>query len=187
MLLSMPAPKILDWDIENRPISYGFDWTTADVTAIAAGWADQEQIDCWLVRDSRHKDDYYVMLENFRRLYDKADIVTGHYIRGHDLPIINGAMLEFGFPPLSPKMTIDTKNDLIKFKDLGKSQEALSEMLGVVSPKDHVTPTEWRWANRLQTPSVTRRRVMADVKQHKEMRLALVAAGALKSPKVWRP
>lgn len=186
--MRIKAPRILDFDIENRPISYGGgDWTTADITAIAAGWSDEDEVYCYQIYDSRSTGDYTAMLLEFSALYKQADIVTGHYIRNHDLPIINGALIEFGLPALDVKMTVDTKNDLIKWKDLGKSQEALGEMLGLDAPKDHVSPHEWRQANRLQIPEITRRRVVADVVQHKELRLALQARGALKSPKVWRP
>lgn len=186
--MRISAPRILDFDIENRPLSYGGgDWTTADITAIAFSWADNDLVECAQVFDSRTDQDYYEMLLRFRKAYDEADIVTGHYIRNHDLPIINGAMLEFGFPPLDLKMSICTKNDLVKFKDIGKSQEALGAMLKIPAPKQHVGPDEWRRANRLQIPAITRERVVADVVQHKQLRLALHVAGALKSPRVWRP
>ena len=37
---------------------------------------------------------YTRMIRRFRQLYDQADVVTGHYIRRFDLPILNGCMLE---------------------------------------------------------------------------------------------
>lgn len=181
------VPRILDVDIENRPIAYGGgDWTTADITAIAAGF-DPEGIHCFMLTDSRTDHEYRIMLHGFRELYDKADIVTGHYIRNHDLPIINGAMIEFGMPPLGPKMTCDTKNDLVRFKDLSKSQEGLGAMLGLSAPKVHMSPHDWRQANRLQRTEAARARVIGDVRQHMELRVALLKAGALGKMKTWRP
>lgn len=86
--------RILDFDIENRPLSYlGQDFTTAEITAIAAGFTDSERISCWTLKLGGDSTD---MLTAFRRMYDRADMVTGHYIRRHDLPIINGALLEHG-------------------------------------------------------------------------------------------
>ena len=185
--MKISATKILDFDIENRPIAYGgFQWTTADVTAIACGF-NVEEIKCWALHDSRNNYDYYMMLAGFREMWDQADIVTGHYIRNHDLPILNGAMIEFGLRPLDAKMSCDTKNDLVKFKDLSKSQEGLSAMLGLEVPKIHMGPNDWRLANRLQMVSFTKRRVIGDVLQHMEMREALIRRGALGPMKVWRP
>lgn len=115
----------LDFDIENRPIAYlGSDFTTAEVTAIAAGWSDEKKIHCWVLGE----DEYIDMLDEFRQLYEAAGGVTGHYIRRHDLPILNGAMLEAGLPPLPEKLTSDTKLDLTKRSQLSASQENLSHM-----------------------------------------------------------
>lgn len=176
----------LDFDIENRPLSYaGPDWTTAEVTAIAASWADSKTVRCWLLG----RDDPQKMLQGFVKLYDQADGVTGHYIRKHDLPILNGALLEYGMAPLSPKLTCDTRLDLFKKKDMSATQESLAGFYGLSMPKEHMSQITWREANRL-TPNglkETRRRVMGDVRQHKALRTRLLEVGALGPPKVWRP
>ena len=178
--------RILDFDIENRPLSYaGSDWTTAEVTAIAAGWTDQTRVRCWLLG----RDDPEDMLLAFSDLYNAADCVTGHYIRKHDLPILNGALLEYHLPLLGPKLTCDTKGDLVKKKDMSASQESLSEMYGLSHPKEHMSQPKWREANRLTEAGLkeTRRRVVGDVRQHKALRERLLEAGALGPPKVWNP
>lgn len=176
----------LDWDIENRPLNYmGGDFTGSDITAIAAGWADEKKVHCWALGEVSTEE----MLTGFLDLYNAADGVTGHYIRNHDLPIVNGALMEFGLPTLTPKLTCDTKNDLIRRKDLSASQESLAEVYGVEASKYHMSQPAWREANRL-TPegiALTRKRVIDDVIQHKALRVALLNAGALKSPSVWRP
>jgi hypothetical protein len=127
------------------------------------------------------------MLAWFRELYEVADMVVGHYIRRHDLPIINGALMEFGLPTLGAKLTQDTYLDLVKRKDLPASQEDLSEMFGVVAPKVHMSQTMWRKANRLNDIEASRRRVVGDVYQNKQLREALLERKLLKPPKVWRP
>lgn len=178
--------RILDFDLENRPLSYrGMDWTSAEVTAIAASWVGQKKVHCWALGQV----DLLTMLRSFRELYEQADIVTGHYIRKHDLPILSGAYLEVGLPPLSPKLTCDTMLDLIRRKDLAASQEALAEMLGVPASKYHMSQPAWREANRL-TPAgirLTRKRVIDDVVQHKALREQLVELEVLKPPRVWKP
>lgn len=178
--------RILSWDIENRPLDYsGPDWTNGEITAIAWGWTDQKKIRVRALGEV----DAVTMLSDFREAYDQADIVTGHWITGHDLPITNGAMLEHGLPPLDPKLVSDTKAHLVKRRYLSASQENLSEMLGVESQKFGMNSIKWREANRL-TPegiALTKKRVTDDVRQHRELRKKLIELGALKPAKMWRP
>lgn len=178
--------KILDFDIENRPLSYmGNDYTTAEITAIACSWVGEDHVDCWLLGEI----DPDLMLMCFVNMYNQADMVTGHYIRKHDLPIINGALLEYELPPLSAKLTQDTKMDLVKKKELSASQESLSSMYNLPEAKHHMDQPSWREANRLTEKglSLTRKRVIDDVKQHKELRLKLIENKALGMPKLWKP
>jgi hypothetical protein len=182
MRISLKGAKILDFDIENRPLSYlGMDWTTAEITAIACSFGLGEPLYCWLLG----RDDPADMLTEFRMKYDEADIVTGHYIIGHDLPIINGAMLEYHMPPLGPKMVWDTKIHLRHMKDISRSQESLGDMMGTTFEKIHMSQADWRAANRLQRIEAAQRRVQNDVRQHQEMRLRLSELGMLNAPTVW--
>jgi hypothetical protein len=180
------SQKILDFDIENRPLSYWYDGNpTAEITAIACSWVGKREVYTWFlgVDEPEH------MLKGFRAFYDAADIVTGHYIRKHDLPIINGAFMELGMKPLSPKLTSDTKMDLRKRGGISMSQEALAAMYGLPEPKHHMTQTMWREANRLTPEGIeqTRRRVVDDVRQHKAVRARLIEDGWLGPEKWWKP
>lgn len=197
-----PACKILDFDIEFRPMSYmGGDFTTGEVTAIAWSWAGERKVSCanMTANDMRTQESwvtaYQNMLLDFVEQYDQADIVTGHFIRAFDLPKINAACFEVNLSPLRPKMTSDTKIDLLKLSGISKSQENLGATLShfndsaYLANKEHMSQVDWRWANRLTAEGVaeTVRRVKGDVKQHKALRLALLDAQVLKGPKVWRP
>lgn len=179
--------RILDFDIENRPLSYWVpDRPTAEITAIATAWADQpDVVGVWLLG----RDDPAEMLRSFSVLYDMADLVTGHYIRKHDLPIIQGALLEFGLPMLGPKLVQDTKLDMVKKADIPATQEHLSDMLGLEHEKVHMTQAKWREANRLTADGLklTEERVAGDVRQHMELRLAMLKAGWLHGPRMWSP
>ena len=178
--------KTLTFDIENRPLSYWIpDNPTAEITAIAWSFGNQKKVRCVLLG----RDDPKWLLTEFLDAYNEADMVTGHYIRKHDLPIINGALMEFGLPGLTPKLTLDTKLDMVKKSDIPATQEFLSEMLGIGIPKVHVTQSEWREANRLTQKGLvlTEQRVIGDVIQHIQLRKAMVSAGLLKAPRVWRP
>lgn len=186
--LQLPAARILDFDIENRPISYGGgDWTFADVTAIAAGWTDEghSAVDVRLIGEV----DYQEMLLWFSDLWNDSDIVTGHYITRHDVGHIQGALVEFGMPILQPKLVSDTKEHLIGFTGISKSQENLCLYLGIESPKEHMNEFTWRQANRLTDEGLqeTKRRVVGDVRQHMDLRAELVSRGLLKPPKYWEP
>ena len=180
--------RILDFDIENRPLTYlGSDYTTGDVTAIAWGWADEEAVDCAVQTKDRRS--LRRALKRFRDVYEQADMVTGHFIRGYDLRVLNGALMEAGIPHLGPKLSCDTKNDLLKSKYISLSQENLCAMLGLPEPKVQMNTPRWREANRLTPEGVelSRIRCVGDVVQHKALRLRLLELDWLAGPSVWRP
>lgn len=180
--------RLLDFDIENRPLSYlGQDFTTADVTCIAWCWSDDLGS---LSAQALGRVDQQTMLEEFVRAYDEADVVTGHYILKHDLGHINGALLENGMPGLKPKLVSDTKVHLRRLTGVPKSQEGLSTMLGIEAPKVGMSQSKWRSANRLEPEGIeyVLERCMGDVVQHIGMRAALVKANLLTVPwQRWTP
>lgn len=183
--------RILDFDIENRPLSYWYDGNcTAEVTAIAWSFVGEDHVECYLLEPPpRHVVSAKVMLSQFSLAYEQADVVTGHYIRRHDLPLLNGAMLEHNLPPLGAKLVSDTQTDFIKRKDISASQESLGAMFGLVEDKYHMSQGKWREANRLTPEGLeqTHKRVVDDVVQHKALRAALCEAGVLRVPSIWRP
>jgi hypothetical protein len=177
---------VLDLDLENRPLSYlGSDFTTSEVTALAWAWSDApEHVTCYLLGETDPVD----ILTAFLDVYNQADIVTGHFIKGHDLPILNGALMEYQLPTLSDKRVCDTKLDLIPRKGLSMSQESLGAMFRLEHPKVQMNQAKWRQANRL-TPEgrqLARERVVGDVRQHIALRKKLLEHGYLNSPKIWR-
>lgn len=176
--------RTLDFDIEARPLSWlGGDFVTREVTAIAARFLDEDYVYCWALGEDDPKD----MLRGFTVLYDQADIVTGHFIRGFDLPNLNAALMEFDLPLLSDKWTVDTKNDLVKRQGISASQESLGAMLGLEAPKVQMNQAKWREANRL-TPhgiQLTKERVIGDVNQHIELLAELRRKGLVTAGKLW--
>lgn len=179
------ALRVLDFDIENRPLSYlGSDFTTAEVTAIAWAWTDRpEDVTVYLLGDA----DLPAILRAFVAAYQQADVVTGHYIKGHDLPMINGALMEFGLPPLEDKLVSDTKVDLVRTKGISLSQESIGAMWHCEQAKEQMNQSKWRAANRLTPEGLAevRRRVVGDVRQHIEMRGLLIERGWLRPPTKW--
>lgn len=188
MLRTVGTFRWLDCDIENRPLTYlGSDFTTADITAIAWSWYGEDAVECYLL--TRKKGSQERMLREFLKVYNQADGITGHYLRIHDLPHINAALLEHGLPLLGPKLVSDTKVDLKKRSGISASQESLAGMYDLSQPKEHMSQTIWRKANRLTDEGLeeTRRRCVGDVIQHKALRLRLIEAEALGPPTMWTP
>jgi len=187
------APRVLDFDSECRPDAYlGGDITTRSLTGIAAQFIGEPDMwcECIVAGGSPHFDQLVAMLEGFRELYDAADMVTGHNIVRHDLPIISGALVYCGRPPLEPKLASDTllhgpKSGL----SFSRSQENFGDLLGIASDKYHMNNARWKRANTLDAEQValTRERVTSDVRMHIELREAMVGRGLLRAPRMWRP
>lgn len=202
MIPSAGSGKVLDFDIENRPLSYWVpDMPTAQITAIASMWIIDREVDHdslrmdYLLAPSSTEDDERAMLARFIERYNEADLVTGHYIRRHDLPITNAMLYELGLPLMGPKMSCDTKLDMMKKADLPATQEFLIDTLQPVCPlgipleKFHMSQTAWREANRLSPKGLelTRRRVLSDVHAHSHLRQAMLDRGYLRASRLWDP
>lgn len=133
--------------------------------------------------------DMLLMLDFFSQAWDEADIVTGHYIRKFDLPILNGSLFEFEMPLLGPKLAVDTKVDLKEIAAMSLSQENLSALKELDESKFHMNDNWWRKVARL-TPEgldLALTRVVKDVEQHTALRNKLAIAGALNPPSIWTP
>lgn len=178
--------RVLDFDIENRPLSYlGSDFTTAEVTAIAWAWTDRpEDVTVYLLGE--HPLDY--ILAKFVAAYNAADMVTGHYITGHDLPMVNGALMECRMAPLGDTMVQDTKVHSIRSKGISMSQESLGAMFRLDHAKVVMNQSKWRAANRLTPEGLAevRQRVVGDVRQHIALRREMLERGYLGPPRMWR-
>lgn len=182
--------KILDFDIESRPLAVrapagkGAIIPSWETTAIAAKWVGEDEVFCFLLGEMSQEEIHAHFLE----LYDEANMVVGHFIRGFDLPRINSMLFELGQSPLGDKVAHDTKLDLVQWDGIGKSQEAISDYLGIPFPKIQMGEVRWREANRLGEKGLSRtyERVTGDVLQNEAMYAALKELGYLKLPVVWR-
>ena len=186
LLVRTRVPRILDFDVEARPLHWiSGDYVSKEITAMAWAWTDMpDVVTCYLLGETEPD----MMLRAFLVAYDAADMVTGHFIRGYDLPMVNGALTEYGLPALGDKLSHDTKLDLVRRQGLSGSQENLGAMLRLEHRKVPMNQATWRTANRL-TPeglALVQQRVVGDVQQHIEMRQRLLELGYLGPPKVWR-
>lgn len=187
--------RILDFDVECRPLAwYGGDFVTKQPTAIAWKFiGERGKVEVEVIgesdRSSRVLDEERFMLEAFCAAYDEADIVTGHYIRGFDLPVINGACMRLGLPLLGAKDVQDTKTDLVRAQGLSKSLENLGAMFELKHPKVAMNTATWGAANMLLPHGIaaTRKRVVGDVREHIELRQRMVDERYLSQATSWSP
>jgi len=174
-------------DIENRPLSYWYDRPTAEVTVIAYKWLGETRPRVLLQDGTNTVRD---ILARFRPVYDKAEVVIGHNIRRHDLPILDGAYREQNLPGLTEVLTIDTLRDLARYKDIPKSLEYLADMLGAPYEKFHMSQHSWRTANRFDKGGLrlARKRCAVDVQVTEWVYHALLERGHLTKPaRKWKP
>lgn len=186
--------RILDFDVEARPDAYlGGDLTTRSLTAIAAAWAHRPR-EVWsramVAGGYPHPTQMAQMLEDFRVLYDMADLVTGHNVVKYDLPVINGHMTFHGLEPLAPKMVCDTLLHGTKAAlSYSRSMENMAAMYDLDLSKHHMNNTAWKRANTMDPTGVeaTLARVTSDVLLHIDLRAEMLRRGHLKEAKAWCP
>lgn len=178
---------VLDFDTECRPMHYSEWRAESQITAIAWSWVGEGQVHVELLEPDASNE--RVMLQRFRQAYAMADVVTGHYIRKHDLPLLNDHYVRLGMPTLGAVMTQDTQADMTAIKGLGKSQDNLADTFGLDHVKHHMSGARWRLANTLseEGAEMTKKRVVDDVRQHMELRAAMLERGLLRTPRVWSP
>lgn len=183
----MSKLRVLDFDVECRPLAwYGGDFVTKQPTAIAWQFIGETDIPtCAYIgesdRSSRVLIEEEAMLEAFRVAYDQADVVTGHFIRGFDLPLLNGACDRLGLPPLESKHAQDTKYDYMAAQGISKSMENLGAMYELKHPKVQMNTSTWAAGNMLLPHGIelTIKRVVGDVKEHVELRAEMLRRGVL--------
>jgi hypothetical protein len=185
---SKATRRILIFDIENRPLTYWFgDVTTSEITSIAWKWVGED--DVYVESLTTEPGSAESMLETFLEAYRQSDMVCGHYIRRHDLPIVQAALMEYGLPLLTAINSCDTKLDLVKRSGQPATLENIAALLGVEAPKVSMSQMDWREANRLTPEGIakTENRVIGDIYLQEAVREALILRGWLKPPSMWYP
>lgn len=192
--------RSLCFDLENRPLAYWYDGqTTSEITAFAWKWSDQSFVHAMLLmndgwfdfqlpnghRRLPAKDAY----EFFVRELTKADLIYGHNIRRHDLPMLNAGLLRRQLPILPALKTTDTLADYPKRAGMSRSLDNLAVMYGLEGKKLGMSQPAWEDANRLTADGIAlaRERVVGDVLLQERLRTKLLELGILKPPRMWRP
>ena len=178
----MKQLRILDFDTENVPGFYWYDGATTDLLdTIAWSWMDETDVEVETItnfhvnfRDPTTSLTFpasgYV---RFKEVVESADIVTGHNILRHDIPLLNATGLRLGEPQIRWPRTVDTLQFLrnMGLKGFPKGQEYLADHFGVGERKMHVGLYTWERAARgdLEARGVVIERCVSDVISHKEL------------------
>lgn len=185
--------RVLDFDTECRPLHYSEWRDESQITAYAWSWAGEKKVHSGLLEHREDADDLWEherdLLEQFLDAFGRADIVTGHYVLRHDLPLITDHCMRLGFVLPDKTLVSDTKMALPSVKGLGLSQDNLANLLGIDEKKHHMSGRQWAEANVLtaQGRLLAQKRVVDDVKQHKAIREEMLELGWMAPPVVWRP
>lgn len=127
--------------------------------------------------------------EHFRKELESADLVYGHNIRRHDLPMLNAGLLRRQLPILKPLLTSDTLKDYPRRGGMSASLENLAGYYGLEGEKLKMTQPMWEEANRLKPDGIelARERVEGDVLLQERLRNKLLELEILKPARMWRP
>lgn len=133
--------RVLCFDIENKPGTHGLgDYTHKKVTAIACQFLDETEPHVWSV----HWRNKQWVARQFLKQWEQADAVMGHFIRKHDMRLIQGFFIMADMPPLPAKRMIDTFLDVEpKTTGYSKSLENLCARWGCPISKLHVPEHAW--------------------------------------------
>lgn len=196
-LRSSGPGKTLCFDLENRPLAYWYDGeTTSQITAFGWKWSDEDDVRTMLLKpdgdyhlDTGLRMDGYTAHKAFAEELASADVVYGHNIRRHDLPMLNSWLLRLELAPLPPLMTSDTLKDYPRRKGLSASLENLAAMYSLEGEKLVMSQPMWEDANKLTPDGIklARERVVSDVLLQERLRSKLLELGVLAPPRVWRP
>jgi hypothetical protein len=187
--------RLLCFDLENRPLAYWYDGeTTSQITAFGWKWRDEPDAHSLLLtKEGRFVgDDGRTISERaaytaFRLTLSNADIVYGHNIRRHDLPMFQSWLLRLQLPTLPPILTSDTLRDIPKRNGLSASLANLAAMYGL-EDKQAMSQPAWEEANKLTTGglALARQRVVSDVLLQERLRDKLLELNLLGHPRTWR-
>lgn len=189
------ALRVLGFDLENRPLAYWYDGeTTSEITAMAWKWRHEQDVrtllllpDGRFINDEGGKRQASHAHMTFREVLASADLVYGHNIRRHDLPMLQAHLLRLQLPTLPRLLTSDTLRDYPKRGGMSASLANLASFYGLEGEKKVMSQGDWEDANRLTTTGIplARERVVGDVLLQESLRDKLLELAILKSPRVW--
>lgn len=188
--LPEPTPRrLLDFDVETVAAGYADpEWVPSRITAVAWSWVGEDRVECRTILDYATTLPAYLwmsflgcrpMLEEFVRVFNQADAVTGHNIRRFDLGVMNAELMRLQLPVLDDKPVVDTIR-LVRSKGFKKGQDVIADVLGVREEKKAMNWAQWQRAYAEPGWPEVRERVVGDVVQHKQVLGRLLELGYLR-------
>lgn len=192
------APRVLGFDLENRPLAYWYDGqTTSEITAFGWKFTDESDVHTMMLTADGsfvlpggvHLSDVEAYTHFRNVLLTENTVVFGHNIRKHDLPIVQAGLLRRQLPPLEPIRNTDTLRDIPKKNGLSASLANLSAMYGLEGEKQSMSHSDWELSNRLTKEGIdlARGRVVGDVLLQEQLRAKLLDLNLLRAPRMWNP
>ncbi len=165
-------------------------WVPQKITCVAWGWVGEDHVE---VRSCGPDGIYGPAAKRLRRAMLKplllaireADMVTGHNLIRHDLPLLRTECLRLGLRTIDSVLVSDTIK-LGKLKGYKKGQDNIAALKGVDEQKLALNWQQWDDAYCEVGWPLIRERCRSDVVSHKQIRLELIEDGSLKPPVRWR-
>ena len=194
----LSQPRILAFDIET--VAAGFAdpaWVPQKIICVSWSWVGSDKIEtraCCGPKEAmgvglygpQAKEKRWHMLNPLLAAIEQADVVTGHYIKGFDLSVINAEAMRLGLTPIYECSYIDTI-DLVRSKGFKKGLDNLGVLLGCRTKKQAMDWQEWDDAYDVSGIPEVITRCESDVQLQKEIREKLLERGWIGSrPKVWK-
>lgn len=174
----MSQLSILDFDTENGPGFYWYDDTTTSLLhTVSSAWVHNPgtmltQTTKWYSKRGLQVEP----LHEFRYRVEHADIVTGHNILKHDIPLLNAHMDRTGQARLKWPHVVDTMKLRQGVRGLPKSQEYLLDLFDIEAEKMRVPLSVWEraWRGEPEASAIVVERCESDVLGHIALYKALV-------------
>jgi len=181
--------RILDFDMESLAAGFADPaWVPQKITCIAWSWLGYDAVNSvistqmgFFIPEIRA-----AMLEQFMPIYEQADMVTGHNLLRHDLPLLNAECMRLGLAKPKAKLVLDTMR-LGKTKGFKKGQDNIGGLLKTQQEKQAMDYQAWEYAYEDPTWQRVIDRAESDVVMHKEIVSKMRERGWLKAPVVWNP
>jgi DNA polymerase elongation subunit (family B) len=183
--------RVLDFDVET--IAAGFadpEWVPQKITCVAWSWIGSDDVSVLTCGGSaglyERPEKRRRMLDRFRRVLARADIVTGHNLLRFDLPVLNAEYMRLGLEPLQSVHVQDTMR-IKRSKGFKKGQDNLA---GLVQTFERKQAMDWQqWEDAYAEPGwpLVKSRAVSDVVMHKQLREQMIDRGWLRPMVRWYP
>jgi hypothetical protein len=181
---------ILDFDMESLAAGFADPaWVPQKITCISWSWVGYDAVNSVISTQMG----FFIpsiranALAQFMPIFNQADMVTGHNLLRHDLPLLRAECLYLGIEPPKAKLVQDTIR-IGKSKGLKKGLDNLGGMLMTQEEKQAMDWAAWEKAYEDPTWQAVIDRCESDVRLHKEVRAEMLRRGGwLKKPVTWSP